>query len=74
MLLFSHIFFLHLLILFSWKEQEVGEEALYVGVAAQVKNDNASKDEESGEYTVLNSFTRLLTGPVNDDLLAEELF
>ncbi|XP_062205227.1 protein FAR1-RELATED SEQUENCE 5-like [Phragmites australis] len=56
-------------------EQEAGEEALYVGATAQVANDSASKvKEESGEYTVLNSFTQLLTGPINDNLLTEELF
>ncbi|XP_062227480.1 protein FAR1-RELATED SEQUENCE 5-like [Phragmites australis] len=59
----------------SSMEQEAGEEALHVGTAAQVANDSASKvKEDSGEYTVLNNFTQLLMGPVNDDLFTGELF
>uniref|UniRef100_J3MSM4 Uncharacterized protein n=1 Tax=Oryza brachyantha TaxID=4533 RepID=J3MSM4_ORYBR len=57
----------------SLKKQKTKENALQVG-AAQVVEDSFAIDKEPGEYMHLNSFTQLLTGPINVDLLVDDAF
>ncbi|XP_052151837.1 protein FAR-RED IMPAIRED RESPONSE 1-like [Oryza glaberrima] len=57
------------------EEQKTRQNALHVGAATQVAEDSFAMDkEEPGEYMHLNSFTQLLTGQINDDLLVDDAF
>nr|ABF95222.1 transposon protein, putative, unclassified [Oryza sativa Japonica Group] len=57
------------------EEQKTRQKALHVGAATQVAEDSFAMDkEEPGEYMHLISFTQLLTGQINDDLLVDDAF